>query len=59
MVLRSAPESLLAGQEISVFTVFRPVLVPSQPPVQWESWIVSLAVGRPGRVAGHLPLFSV
>jgi hypothetical protein len=33
----------------------RPVLGPTQPPIQWVQWALSLEVKRPGREADHLP----
>jgi hypothetical protein len=36
-------------------TVSRPVLGPTQPPVQWASGSLSLGLKRPGREADHSP----
>jgi hypothetical protein len=37
------------------FTVSRPALGPTQPPIQWITEAVSLGVKRPGREADHSP----
>jgi hypothetical protein len=45
-----------AGLGIFLFdTVSRPVLGPTQPPIQWVPGALSLGVKRPGREAGHSP----
>jgi hypothetical protein len=36
-----------------VGVVSRPVLRPTQPPIQWVPGALSLGVKRPGREAGH------
>jgi hypothetical protein len=42
------------GLEIFLFiTVSRTALGPTQPPIQWEPWALSLGVKRPGREADH------
>jgi hypothetical protein len=40
-------------------TVSRTVLGPTQPPIQWVPWALSLGVKRPGREADHSPPSSV
>jgi hypothetical protein len=36
-------------------TLSKPTLGSTQPPIQWVSEALSLAVKRPGRETGHLP----
>jgi hypothetical protein len=36
-------------------SVSRPALGPTQPPVQWVTWVLSPGVTRPGRDADHSP----
>jgi hypothetical protein len=36
-------------------TAFRTALEPTQPPIQWVPWALSLCVKRPGRKADHSP----
>jgi hypothetical protein len=36
-------------------TSSRPVLGPTQPPIQWVPWAISPGVKRPGREADHSP----
>jgi hypothetical protein len=36
----------------------RPVLVPTQPPIQWVPGAISPGIKRPGREADHSPLTS-
>jgi hypothetical protein len=40
-------------------TASRPALGPTQPPIQWVLWSVSLGIKRPGREADHTPASSV
>jgi hypothetical protein len=39
-------------------TASRTALGPTDPPIQWVPWALSLGVKRPGREAGHSPPFS-
>jgi hypothetical protein len=39
-------------------TASRTVLGPTQPPIQWVPWALSLGVKGPGREADHSPPFS-
>jgi hypothetical protein len=39
-------------------TSSRPVLGPTQPPIKWLSWALSLGVKRPGRETDHSPPVS-
>jgi hypothetical protein len=39
-------------------TASRPALEPTQPPIQWVSWVLSLRVRRPAREADHSPQSS-
>jgi hypothetical protein len=41
------------------FSMFRPALGPTQPPIQWVPEIISSGVKLPGREAHHLPPTSV
>jgi hypothetical protein len=44
------------GLGVLLFTTeSRTALGPSQPPIQWVSWALSLVVKRPGREADHSP----
>jgi len=43
---------------ILLTTASRPALVPSQPPVQWVTWAISVGIKQLGREADHLPLSS-
>jgi hypothetical protein len=43
------------GKNFLPSTSSRPVLGPTQPPVQWETRALSLGVKRPRREADHLP----
>jgi hypothetical protein len=36
----------------------RPALRPTQPPIQWVPWALSLGIKRPGREADHSPPIS-
>jgi hypothetical protein len=45
-------------QRLDIFlstTASRPVLGPTQPPIQWVPGVLSLGVKRPGRETDHLP----
>jgi hypothetical protein len=47
------------GLGTSLFTTAsRPVLDPTQPPIQWVLWALSLGVKRPAREADHSPQSS-
>jgi hypothetical protein len=48
-------------QELGIFlltTASRPVLEPTQPPIEWVPGALSLGVKRPGREADHSPSSS-
>jgi hypothetical protein len=48
-----------AGVGIFLFTTAsRPSLGPTQPPIQWIQWAISMMVKRQGREADHSPPFS-
>jgi hypothetical protein len=50
--------SIPGGGGLGIFlfaTASRPVLGPTQPPIQWVSGALSLGVKRPGREADHSP----
>jgi hypothetical protein len=47
--------SIPPGQEIFLFTVSRPALGPTHPPVQYAPGALSLGVKRPWREADHSP----
>jgi len=47
------------GLGIFLFTIVsRPALGPTQPPMQWVSWALSLGIKRPELGADHSPPFS-
>jgi hypothetical protein len=49
---------VLVGHNFLSSTSSRPVLGPTQPPVQWLPGALSLGVKRPGREADHAPSAS-
>jgi hypothetical protein len=57
--LRAGQPGFDSRQEQRFFSIFatasRPVLGPTQPPIQWVPGALSLGVKRPGREACHSP----
>jgi hypothetical protein len=46
------------GLGILFTTVSRPIMGPTQPPIQWKTGTLSLGEKRPGRETDHSPLPS-
>jgi hypothetical protein len=56
--LRTGRPGFDSRQRLAIFlltTASRPVLEPTQPPIQWVPWALSLGVKRLGREADNLP----